>query len=34
MFISPTRQQIEQFLIDEGFSDYKERTEKGEFLIN
>jgi hypothetical protein len=34
MFISPTRHQIVQFLIDEGFSDYKERTEKGEFLIN
>lgn len=34
MFINPTRQQIYQFLIDEGFSDYKERTEKGEFLIN
>jgi hypothetical protein len=34
MFITPTRQQILQFLIDEGFSDYKERTEKGEFLVN
>jgi hypothetical protein len=34
MFINPTRQQIVQFLIDEGFSDYKERNEKGEFLIN
>jgi hypothetical protein len=34
MFITPTRNQIEQFLLDEGFSDYKERLEKGEFLVN
>ena len=34
MFINPTRNQIEQFLVDEGFTDYKERLEKGEFLVN